>query len=225
MDGSGSAVSAQYPVSALIGEGPALIPVLSVADSAHAEPLLAALVEAGIRMIEVTLRTDSALDVIARMARAGGPAVIGAGTITRPEQFAPVVDAGARFGVGPAFTPRLADAARKSGLRFVPGVATTSEALAARDEGLNELKFFPAELAGGLAWIKHIEPVLPDVRFCPTAGINGDNAASFLARPNIFAVGGAFLAPREMIEAADWDGITANARRAVEKVAGGAVSR
>src|SRR5690606_33687335 len=139
--------------------------------------------------------------------------------ITQPEQFAPVVDAGSRFGVGPAFTPRLAKAARKSGLLFVPGVATTSEALTARDEGLYEQKFFPAELAGGLAWVKHIEPVLPDVRFCPTAGINSDNAASFLARPNIFAVGGAFLAPRELIESADWATITENARRAVKNVA------
>ncbi len=211
-------MSAPYPVSALVADAPALIPVLSVADADHAEPLLAALVEAGIRMIEVTLRTDSALEVIGRMVRAGGPAAIGAGTITRPEQFARVVEAGARFGVSPAFTPRLAEAARASGLPFVPGVATPSEALAARDEGLYEQKFFPAELAGGLAWIKHIEPVLPEIRFCPTAGIDADNAGSFLARPNIFAVGGAFLAPRDMIDAADWRGITERARRAVENV-------
>ncbi len=213
-------MSAEYPVSKLIGEAPALIPVLSVADAEHAEPLLAALVDGGVRMIEVTLRTESALEVIARMVRAGGPAVIGAGTVTRAEQIARAVDAGARFGVGPAFTPRLAEAARASGLPFVPGVATPSEALAARDEGLYELKFFPAELAGGLGWIRHIEPVLPDLRFCPTAGIDADNAAAFLARPNIFAVGGAFFAPRDMIEAADWRGITERTRQAVRNIAG-----
>jgi 2-dehydro-3-deoxyphosphogluconate aldolase/(4S)-4-hydroxy-2-oxoglutarate aldolase len=213
-------MSVQYPVSALIGSAPRLIPVLSVGNADHAEPLLAALLDAGIRLIEVTLRTDSALEVIRRMAAVDGPAVVGAGTITRPEQFEQAVAAGARFGVGPAFTTRLAQAARAAALPFVPGVATPSEALAARDEGLFELKFFPAELAGGLGWIKHIEPVLPDVRFCPTAGIDVGNAGSFLARPNIFAVGGAFLAPREMIEAADWRGITDRARRAVDSAAG-----
>jgi 2-dehydro-3-deoxyphosphogluconate aldolase/(4S)-4-hydroxy-2-oxoglutarate aldolase len=200
----------------LIGEAPALIPVLSVAKPEHAELLLTALVEAGIHVIEVTLRTECALEVIARMVKIGGQAVIGAGTITQPEQLARAIEAGARFGVGPAFTRQLADAAIASDLPFVPGVATPSEALAARDAGFYEQKFFPAELAGGLSWIRHIEPVLPDIRFCPTAGIDADNAGSFLSRPNIFAVGGAFLAPKEMIDGADWRGIFERARRAVE---------
>lgn len=209
-----------YPVATLMADAPALIPVLSVEKAEHAEPLLDALVTAGIRMIEVTLRTQSALEVIRRMRAVGGPAVVGAGTITRAEQFAQVVEAGARFGVGPAFTPRLAAAARDAGLPFVPGVATPSEALAAREEGLCELKLFPAEFIGGIGWFKHMEPIYPDIRFCPTAGVNADNARSFLECRNVFAVGGAFLAPRELIEAGDWAGITERAKRAVGNVRG-----
>lgn len=209
-----------YPVSEMIGRAPALIPVLSVVNADHAEPLLEALVKAGIRMIEVTLRTESALEVIARMAKVGSNAIIGAGTITREDHFAASIKAGAKFGVGPAFTQRLAKAARASGLPFLPGVATPSEALNAREEGFYELKLFPAEFIGGIGWFDHMAPVFPDLRFCPTAGINADNAKNFLDRPNVFAVGGAFLAPRELIEAGDWAGITERARRAVDRVHG-----
>jgi 2-dehydro-3-deoxyphosphogluconate aldolase/(4S)-4-hydroxy-2-oxoglutarate aldolase len=204
----------------MIGSAPALIPVLSVANADHAEPLLEALVSAGIRMIEVALRTESALTVIARMVKVGSNAIVGAGTIIKQEQFAASIQAGAKFGVGPAFTQQLAKAARASGLPFIPGVATPSEALSAREEGFHELKLFPAEFIGGIGWFDHIAPVLPDLRFCPTAGVNTDNARAFLDRPNVFAVGGAFLAPRELIEAADWAGITERARRVVERVQG-----
>lgn len=214
------ATSPAFPVSALIGDAPQLIPVLHVENADHAEPLLEALVGAGIRMVEVTLRSASALEVIRRMIAVGSPAVIGAGTITRAEQFRPVADSGAKFGVGPAFTTRLADAAHQVNLPFVPGVATPSEALMAREEGFHELKLFPAEYIGGIGWFKHMEPIFQDLRFCPTAGISETNARDFLARPNVFAVGGAFLAPRDLIEAGDWAGIAARSRRTVDNLKG-----
>jgi 2-dehydro-3-deoxyphosphogluconate aldolase/(4S)-4-hydroxy-2-oxoglutarate aldolase len=210
--------SPAYPVAALMAGGPPLIPVLHVENADHAEPLLEALVSAGIRMVEVTLRSASALEVIRRMIAVGSPAVIGAGTITRAEQFRPVADTGARFGVGPAFTNRLADAAHQVQLPFVPGVATPSEALMAREEGFYELKLFPAEYVGAIGWFRHMEPIYQDLRFCPTAGISETNARDFLARPNVFAVGGAFLAPRELIEAGNWAGIAERSRRTVDNL-------
>jgi 2-dehydro-3-deoxyphosphogluconate aldolase/(4S)-4-hydroxy-2-oxoglutarate aldolase len=210
--------SPAYPVAALMAGGPPLIPVLHVENADHAEPLLEALVGAGIRMVEVTLRSASAIEVIRRMIAVGSSAVIGAGTITRAEQFGPVVDSGARFGVGPAFTSRLAEAASRSRLPFVPGVATPSEALMAREEGFYELKLFPAEYVGAIGWFKHMEPIYQDLRFCPTAGITAANAKDFLARPNVFAVGGAFLAPRDLIEAGDWAGVKAACRLAVDSL-------
>lgn len=209
-----------YPFADLVGDAPGLIPVLSVANANHAEPLLEALVKAGIRMIEVTLRTESALEVIARMVKVGSTAVVGAGTITREDQFAGCIKAGAKFGVGPAFTLRLAKAAKASGLPFLPGVATPSEALAAREEGFYELKLFPNEFIGAIGWFNHMAPVFPDLRFCPTAGITTDNCKDYLDRPNVFAVGGAFLAPRDLIEAGDWAGVTDRAKRAVDRVRG-----
>jgi 2-dehydro-3-deoxyphosphogluconate aldolase/(4S)-4-hydroxy-2-oxoglutarate aldolase len=200
---------------AMLGNRPKLVPVIHVENAEHAEPLLDALVDAGIAVVEVTLRSAAALKVIERMAKRKSPALIGAGTVTRPEQFAQVANAGATFAFGPAITQKLVDASRGVSIQFIPGIATPSEALFARENGFTELKFFPAELHGGMAWLKHIQPIYPDIRFCPTAGINHDNAKEFLALPNVMAVGGAFLAPRDRIEAGDWAEIRVRARKAV----------
>ena len=162
-------------LSALIAHGAPLIPVLHVEKADHAEPLVEALVQSGIVAFEVTLRTAKALEVIERMAKVGGNAVIGAGTVTRPEQFTHAKNAGARFAVSPALTSDLAHAAHASGLACVPGVATPSEALRAREHGFSELKFFPADLMGGPNWLKHVHPLYPDLRFCPTGGISDAN--------------------------------------------------
>jgi 2-dehydro-3-deoxyphosphogluconate aldolase/(4S)-4-hydroxy-2-oxoglutarate aldolase len=194
----------QYPVATLIAPHAKLIPVLHVESPDHAEPLLEALVSAGINILEVTLRSACGPQVIKRMRALGTDAVVGAGTITKPDQLAAVIDAGAEFGVSPALTPALAEGARLSGLPFLPGVCTPSESLFAREFGFFEQKFFPADLMGGMGWIKHVDPLFPDVKFCPTGGISDDNSSQYLALRNIIAVGGAFLAPRELIEAADW---------------------
>lgn len=194
-------------LAALIARRPPLIPVLHVENADHAEPLLQALVEGGIVAIEVTLRSASALKVIEKMRRISSAAVVGAGTVTTAEQFKQVVDAGAAFAVSPALTPSLAEAAHAAGLPYLPGVATPSEALRAREFGFNELKFFPADLMGGVGWLKHVHPLYPDLRFCPTGGISDKNVRDYLRLPNCMAAGGAWLAPKDLIEAGRWPDI------------------
>jgi 2-dehydro-3-deoxyphosphogluconate aldolase/(4S)-4-hydroxy-2-oxoglutarate aldolase len=203
----------------LTGKSP-LIPVLRVENVDHAEPLLGALEEAGIAAIEVTLRTPAAFDVIERMRRLATRATIGAGTLTRPEQFGRVRDAGAEFAVSPALTPSLAEAADASGLPYLPGVATPSEALRARELGFLELKFFPADLMGGPAFLRHVWPLYPDLRFCPTGGVSNSNIRSYLELENVFAAGGVYLVPRELIEAERWADLSKLAKSAVAAASG-----
>ena len=207
-------------LSALIGKAAPLIPVLHVENPDHAEPLAKALVEAGIVALEVTLRTAAGPEVIARMRKAVPRAIIGAGTVTKPEHFALVREAGAQFAVSPALTERLAEAAATVELPLVPGAVTPSEMLAARELGFHELKFFPADLMGGIAMLKHVLPLYPDLSFCPTGGISDANARDYLDLGNCFATGGAWLATRDAIEAADWAGIHDRARTTVAHVMG-----
>lgn len=209
----------EYAAATLFKGRSPLIPVLHVENADHAEPLLDALVGAGVTILEVTLRSVAGPEVIRRMRRMSSDAVIGAGTITKPEHFELVIDAGAAFGVSPALTPRLAEAAAKSGLPLLPGVCTPSEALFARECGFYEQKFFPADLMGGLGWIKHVYPLFSDVKFCPTGGINDANCREFLAQPNIFAVGGGYLAAKDLVDRADWAEIAARARASVAAAA------
>jgi 2-dehydro-3-deoxyphosphogluconate aldolase/(4S)-4-hydroxy-2-oxoglutarate aldolase len=200
----------------LLGDAPPLVPVLHVENPDYAEPLMEALTGAGIVALEVTLRTASALKVIERMSRAGGKAVIGAGTVTRKEQFAQVKNAGATFAVSPALTDDLAEGAHAAGLPFLPGVCTPTEALRARELGFLELKFFPADLFGGVGFLKHVAPLFPELRFCPTGGVSDKNIRDYLSQPNCIAAGGGYLAPRPAIEGARWDEIRNNARKSVE---------
>jgi 2-dehydro-3-deoxyphosphogluconate aldolase / (4S)-4-hydroxy-2-oxoglutarate aldolase len=197
----------QYPVAALIAPHAKLIPVLHVENADHAEPLFEALVTAGIKILEVTLRSAAGPEVIRRMRKMNTDAIIGAGTVTKADQLKPIVEAGAMFGVSPALTPALAEQIRLSDLPFLPGICTPSESLYARECGFFEQKFFPADLFGGMGFIQHVDPLFPDVRFCPTGGISDENSSQYLALRNIFAVGGAFLAPRDLIEKADWKAI------------------
>jgi 2-dehydro-3-deoxyphosphogluconate aldolase/(4S)-4-hydroxy-2-oxoglutarate aldolase len=207
-------------LSTIFAGKPRLIPVLHVENIDHAEPLLMALESSGIAVIEVTLRTQDALKVIERMRHIAKRATIGAGTLTRPGQFAQVRDAGAEFAVSPGLTPALAGAAHASGLPYVPGVSTSSEALFARELGFHELKFFPADLMGGVRWLRHVQPLYPDVRFCPTGGISDENVRSYLEIENVLAVGGAYLAPRNLIESEQWSVIAGQAARSVQVASG-----
>ncbi|GAA3042384.1 bifunctional 4-hydroxy-2-oxoglutarate aldolase/2-dehydro-3-deoxy-phosphogluconate aldolase [Streptosporangium longisporum] len=181
-----------------------VVPVVVIDDVETAVPLARALVAGGLPVIEVTLRTDAALEAIARIAAEVPDAVIGAGTIRGAADVAAAVAAGSRFLVSPGTTPGLVDAMESSGVPFLPGVATASEVMALADRGVSEMKFFPAEAAGGLPYLKALGGPLPQVRFCPTGGIKPDTAPAYLALPNVGCVGGTWLTPADALASGDY---------------------
>jgi 2-dehydro-3-deoxyphosphogluconate aldolase/(4S)-4-hydroxy-2-oxoglutarate aldolase len=172
-----------------------VIPVLVIERLEEAVPIAKALVEGGLPVLEVTLRTPVALDAIRAMQSVSG-AIVGAGTVLDPDQFAAVEEAGAAFVVSPGLTDRLAKAAIESGLPFLPGVATASDVMRARDHGFSRLKFFPAMASGGLPALTGLAAIFGGMRFCPTGGITVDNAAEWLVSPAVACVGGSWLVPR-----------------------------
>ena len=191
-----------------------VIPVLVIEDLAQAVPLAQALVAGGVRVLEVTLRTPVALAAIRAMADEVPEAIVGVGTLTRPEDFTEARDAGACFGVSPGLTPALIAAARDSDLPLLPGVMTPSEVIAARLAGFRELKLFPARQAGGMGMLQALAGPFPDVTFCPTGGITAETAPEFLALPNVGCVGGSWLTPKAALATGDWGRITELAREA-----------
>jgi 2-dehydro-3-deoxyphosphogluconate aldolase/(4S)-4-hydroxy-2-oxoglutarate aldolase len=197
----------------LMATGP-VIPVIVIDRIEQAVPLAAALVAGGVRVLEVTLRTPVALQAIKAIAAQVEGAIVGVGTITRPQDFEQALDAGAVFGVSPGLSPELVAAARASPLPLLPGVMTPSDVIAARATGFTELKLFPAQQAGGVGMLKALRGPFPDVSFCPTGGINAASAHEFLALPNVACVGGSWLTPADALAAGDWTRITALARAA-----------
>lgn len=191
-----------------------VIPVIAIDKFEHAIPLARALVAGGIRVLEITLRTEHGLPAIRAIAESVPDAIVGVGTLTAPEEFAASRDAGAVFGVSPGLTPALIDAAKRSGLPLLPGVMTPSEVMAAREAGFRQLKLFPAVPAGGIGMLNGIAGPLGDVSFCPTGGISQETAPQFLACKNVVCVGGSWLTPKAAIDAGDWDKITELARAA-----------
>ncbi|MEN9395656.1 MAG: bifunctional 4-hydroxy-2-oxoglutarate aldolase/2-dehydro-3-deoxy-phosphogluconate aldolase [Pseudomonadota bacterium] len=185
-----------------------VIPVIVLNDVAHAVPLAQALVAGGVRMLEVTLRTPQALACIEAMARAVPQAVVGAGTVRNRSDAQAAARAGARFAVSPGYTSALGQACRDAGMALLPGVATSSEIMAAQEDGFTELKFFPAMQAGGAAMLKAWSGPFWDVRFCPTGGVTLQNAAELLALPNVVCVGGSWLVPGDALASSDWARIT-----------------
>ena len=192
-----------------------VIPVIVLTDVAHAVPMARALVEGGIRMLEVTLRTPQALACIEAIAKAVPQAVVGAGTLRSKADAQAAANAGARFAVSPGYTSALGAACRDLGLPLLPGVATGGEIMAAQEDGFSALKFFPAMQAGGSAMLKAWSGPFFDVKFCPTGGISLQNAADFLALPNVLCVGGSWLVPADALAQGDWLRITRLAREAV----------
>jgi len=190
-----------------------IVPVLVVHDALHARPLAEALVAGGLPALEVTLRTDVALEVIAEMAKVEG-GVVGAGTLLTPDDVKRAVDAGATFGVSPGATDKLLQAAEDLGLPMLPGAATASEAMRLYERGYDMLKFFPAEAAGGAPFLKSLSSPLPQVRFCPTGGVSPANAESYLSLPNVVCAGGSWVAPDNLMRKGDWAAITELARAA-----------
>ena len=190
-----------------------VIPVLVIDDLAHARPLAEALVAGGLPVLEVTLRTPVALDAIREMAQVEG-GVVGAGTLLTPADVEAAVAAGAKFGVSPGATDRLLDACEAAELPLLPGAATASEAMALLERGYTVQKFFPAEANGGAPALKAIGAPIPQVRFCPTGGVSMKNIGDYLTLKNVLCCGGSWVAPKELMQAGDWDGIVALAREA-----------
>lgn len=191
-----------------------VIPVITLEDPAQAVPLARTLVEAGLPVVEVTLRTGAALAAIEAIARHVPDAIVAAGTVLRRAQIAEVARAGARFIVTPGTSRGLAEALAQAEIPAMPGCATASEALALAEHGFTLVKFFPAGQSGGAAWLKSIAAPLAHIRFCPTGGIDAGNAAAYLALPNVACVGGSWVTPKEALAASDWGTIGRLAREA-----------
>jgi 2-dehydro-3-deoxyphosphogluconate aldolase / (4S)-4-hydroxy-2-oxoglutarate aldolase len=189
-----------------------VIPVIVLHDVAHAVPLARALLAGGIRMLEVTLRTPQALACMEAIARDVPGAIVGAGTVRSAADAQAAAMAGARFAVSPGYTQAVGRACRDLGLPLLPGVATGSEIMMAQEDGLTELKFFPAMQAGGVAMLKAWSGPFGDVSFCPTGGVTLHNAPELLALPNVRCVGGSWLVPGDAMAQGDWARITQLAR-------------
>lgn len=182
-----------------------VLPVVVLDDAADAVPLAHALVAGGLRAIEVTLRTPAAHEVIRAIAQEVPQAVVGAGTVLTPRQAESAVASGARFLVTPGTTPELLAGLRSAGVPFLPGVSTVSEAMALLDQGINEMKFFPAEASGGVGFLRALSGPLPQARFCPTGGITAESALPYLALPNVPCVGGSWMMPSDALAGRDWE--------------------
>lgn len=190
-----------------------VIPVLTIENADDAIPLAQTLVGAGVRVLEITLRTAAGFEAIRRAATVEG-AIVGAGTVVAAADVDRVAAAGARFIVSPGLTESVARAVIGAGIPFLPGVATASDIMRGLDLGLTHLKFFPAESSGGVAALKALTGPFPNCRFCPTGGITLQNAPSYLALKNVLCVGGSWLVPMDALGARDWPRIGALARAA-----------
>ncbi|PRW65023.1 bifunctional 4-hydroxy-2-oxoglutarate aldolase/2-dehydro-3-deoxy-phosphogluconate aldolase [Actinopolyspora mortivallis] len=192
-----------------------VIPVVVLDEATQAVPLARALQRGGIRTVEITLRTPVALEAVERITAEVEDVSVGVGTVTEPGQAEKAARAGAEYLVTPGSTDRLLDEANETGLPTLPGVSTVSEALRVAERGFTALKFFPAEPAGGVPYLKALASPLPGLTFCPTGGITPDNAGRYLALPNVRCVGGSWLTPREALGKGDWGQVEALARQAV----------
>jgi 2-dehydro-3-deoxyphosphogluconate aldolase / (4S)-4-hydroxy-2-oxoglutarate aldolase len=200
-------------LAAILRRAP-VIPVIVLDDPQQATPLPEALVAGGLPVLEVTLRTAVALEAVKRMRQTVPDALVGVGTLTSGAQFAAAREAGAQFGVSPGCTPALLAAARAAGLPWLPGVMTPTEVLQAQAQGFDQCKLFPAQQAGGIDMLKALHAVFPAVRFCPTGGITRDNAAAYLALPNVACVGGSWVVPRDLVRKGAWAAIQSLAAEA-----------
>ena len=197
----------------LAGFGP-VIPVIVIDDVEAAVPMARALVEGGVRVLEVTLRTPAALRCMERIAKAVPEAIVGAGTVRSLADARAAKDAGCQFAVSPGYASSIGLACQNIGLPLLPGVATASEVMQANADGYTFLKFFPATAAGGIPMLKALAGPFPDVMFCPTGGISVSTAPQFLALSNVKVCGGSWLAPADAVAAKDWARITTLAREA-----------
>jgi len=198
----------------VLKSGP-IVPVIVIKHIEHAVPLAHALLKGGIRLLEITLRSDAAVEAIARVSREVPDAMVGAGTVASPRDLEAVTEAGAVFAISPGLTPRLLLSASQGPIALIPGISTASELMLGMEMGYTEFKFFPAEAAGGVRMLKSIGGPFPDITFCPTGGISPANFTDYLRLDNVACVGGSWVAPPRLIEEEAWDRITELARDAV----------
>ncbi|AVJ17990.1 bifunctional 4-hydroxy-2-oxoglutarate aldolase/2-dehydro-3-deoxy-phosphogluconate aldolase [Serratia rhizosphaerae] len=203
----------------ILTAGP-VVPVIVINKLEHAVPLAKALVAGGVRVLEVTLRTECGLDAIRAIANEVPEAIIGAGTVINPQQLQAVTEAGAQFAISPGLTADLLQAATAGSIPLIPGISTVSELMLGMDYGLREFKFFPAEANGGVKALQAIAGPFPQVRFCPTGGISPGNYRDYLALKSVLCIGGSWLVPGDALEQGDYARITKLAREAVDGARG-----
>ena len=191
-----------------------VIPVIVIDDIKHAVPLANALVKGGIRVLEITMRTPVALEAISLINKEVEGAIVGAGTVTDAKKLESALKAGSQFIISPGLTTQLAEAAKSIPISFIPGAMTPSDVMRAMEYELSELKFFPAQSAGGISMLKSLAGPFPGIRFCPTGGITSTTASEFLALPNVVCVGGTWLTPQQAIAEENWNAITQLAHQA-----------
>lgn len=205
------------PLESLLTQSP-VIPVVTLNNAEDGVKLAESLLAGGIGVIEITLRTEAGLEAIRQVAKHVKGMVVGAGTITTPDQFKAAADAGSQFIVSPGLTEKLAKGVMNESTPFLPGVSTTTEIMHAREYGLEFLKFFPASLSGGAGALKQFGGLFPDIRFCPTGGINIDNFNDYLRLKNVVCVGGSWVSPDAHINGGNWEEITHLSREAIAAV-------
>ena len=198
-------------IAAILADGP-VIPVIVIDDVAHAVPMARALVDGGVRVLEITLRTDAGLESMRRIIAEVPDAIVGAGTVLTPAQLEEVAAIGAAFAVSPGATPRLLDAAAQSPVPLLPGTSTASEVMTLLERGYSHMKLFPAEAVGGANLLASLASPLPGATFCPTGGIDPEKAKRYLALPNVVCVGGSWLVPRDAMRQGEWGKLTELAR-------------
>ena len=196
--------------------GARIIPVLTIERAADAVPLARALRGGGLLVIEVTLRTSAALEAMRAITAEISDVVVGAGTVLDVADIAAAIGAGAKYLVSPGTPPALAAALANAQVPVIPGCATASEAMELAARGFKVLKFFPAESAGGIRFLNSVAAPLPKIKFCPTGGIDGKNVTTYLSLPNVVAVGGSWMAPKDAITAGDFSRVTGLAREAAQ---------
>jgi 2-dehydro-3-deoxyphosphogluconate aldolase/(4S)-4-hydroxy-2-oxoglutarate aldolase len=193
-----------------------VVPVMVINNVEHAVPLAKALVKGGLKVLEITLRTDAALESIRRIKAEVPDAIVGAGTIINVETLNAAIDAGAEFIVSPGTTEKLIDAALATGVPLLPGVADPSQAMALLEKGITAMKFFPAEAAGGVPMLKSIGAPIPQITFCPTGGVSQKNVNDYYKLSNVGCVGGSWMCAASLVDAENWDEITRLSAEAIE---------
>lgn len=194
-----------------------ILPVLVIQRPERAVPLARALLDGGISILEITLRTEAALEAISAIRMAVPEALVGAGTVVGAEDIYAIEKVGASFAVSPGLTPSLLESAKKATIPLIPGISTVSELMVGLEAGFSQFKFFPAECMGGVSTLKAMKGPFPHATFCPTGGINGENFLHYLSLENVVCVDGSWLAPQELVEQGRFDEITALARDALSR--------